>query len=259
MGHCRTRPCAGAWRLISPRSEPWRPHPGSDTPLDWLGYSPADLVPFSRDTWLRLVADYNMEHLPAVLTGLGSGVLLLWLVAGAATWRLRLAEALLVPSWLWIAWAFLSQALGTLLWAADWLALGFAVQGLLLLLSTLIPPRAGDERWRGSLLAAWCLMASGVALLPMAQLVSGQAPSTLSWFGSAPTPTAVATLALAVLIPGPRAWLLLPVPLLWCMLASAVQGVFGDPLWPLPAIAALLAVLVRLLPRARRPGPVRAG
>ena len=223
--------------------------------MDWLGYSPADLVPFSRETWLRLVADYNAKHLPAVLTGLGSGVLVLWFVAGAAAWRLRLAEALLVPSWLWIAWAFLHQALGPLLWAADWLALGFALQGLLLLLSALIPLRVGDERWRGSVLAAWCLMASAVVLLPAAQLLWAQAPAALSWFGSAPTPTAVATLALAVLIPGPRAWLLLSVPLFWCMLASAAQGVFGDPLWPLPAIAAVLAVLLRLMPWAKRPAP----
>jgi hypothetical protein len=217
--------------------------------MDWLTlYSPADLVPFSRDTWLGLIARYNQAHLPAVLAGIGAGVLLLWLAAGTAAWRLRAAQALLAAGWLWVAWAFLFRALGELLWAAHWLALGFAAEGALLLLSALLPLREVGEPRRRPALAAW-LLALALFGLPLAQALTGQPVGTLGWFGTAPTPTALATLALVALLPAARAWLLLPLPLAWCVIDSAMLGVFADPLWPLPAALAVLLVLLRLTVR----------
>jgi hypothetical protein len=223
--------------------------------MDWLGYSPADLVPFSLDTWLRLVAAYNAAHLSAVLGGLAAGMAVLWLAAGAAAWRSRPALALLGGCWLWVAWAFLHRALGPLLWAADWLALGFAVQGALLLLSALLPLRGSAQPPRWARLAGWCLLACGVVLLPLAQGLLGRELAAVGWFGTSPTPTALATLGLVALLPGGRAWPLLPLPVLWCLLASAMLGVFAEPLWPLPGAAAAAAVLLRLAPRGK--GPIR--
>jgi hypothetical protein len=218
--------------------------------MDWLTlYSPADLVPFSRDTWLALIARYNQAHLPAVVAGIGAGVLLLWLAAGTAAWRLRAAQALLAAGWLWVGWAFLYQALGELLWAAPWLALGFAVEGALLLLSALLPLRAAGERRRRPARVALWLLALALFGLPFAQALAGQPVGTLGWFGTAPTPTALATLALVALLPAPRAWLLLPLPLAWCLIDSAMLGVFADPLWPLPAVLAVLLVVLRLAVR----------
>ena len=215
--------------------------------MDWLGYSPADLVPFSRGTWLGLMARYNAGHWPAVAAGIGAGVLLLWLTAGGAAWRLRGAQALLAAGWLWVAWAFFHQSLRQLLWAAHWLALGFAVQGLLLLLSALLPlPAVEHRRW--PMMSAWALLVPAVLVLPAAQALLGQPVSSLSWFGSAPTPTALATLALLALIPAARAWLLVPLPLAWCLIATGMLGVFADPLWLLPGLAAVALVAVRLLP-----------
>lgn len=215
--------------------------------MDWLTlYSPADLVPFSRDTWLGLVERYTRAHLPAVLVGIGAGVLLLWLAAGTAPWRLRAAQALLAAGWLWVGWAFLYRALGELLWAAHWLALGCAAQGALLLLSALLPLHANGERRRRPAHVGWWLLVPALFALPLAQTLAGQPAGTLGWFGTTPTPTALATLALVGLLPAARAWLLLPLPLAWCAVAAAMLGVFGDPLWPLPAVLAVLPVLLRI-------------
>jgi len=222
-----------------------------------LGYSPADLVPFSHQAWLVLIARYNQDHGPAVIAGMALGLLLLRLAAGRSPRRLRAALALLGLCWLWVAWTFLHQALGTLLWAADWLAWGFTAQAALLLLSAARPlafeetARPRPTLVRGSLPMAWWLLTAAVLAWPVLELVVGRAWAALGWFGTAPDATAVATLAVAAMTPGRRAWLLLPLPLLWCLIASAMLGVFDDALWWLPASAALLTGPLFWLERRR--------
>jgi len=229
--------------------------------MDWLGYSPADMVPFSGETWRALIAGYNDDHVPAVIGGMALGLALLRLTAGGAPRLLRATLALLGLCWLWIAWAFLHQALGMLLWAADWLAWAFAAQGALLLLCAAVPltgetttrTRSGSPPRYPP--AAWWLLAAAVLLWPALELAVGRDWTALGWFGSAPDATAAGTLAVAAMTPGGRAWLLLPVPVLWCLVSSAMLGVFEAPLWWLPLMPPLLAGPLRWLGRRRPQGP----
>lgn len=210
--------------------------------MDWLSYSPADLVPFSQATWRGVMAGYNRDHFPLVAAGMALGLLLLWLTARPSGWRLRLSLGVLGACWLWIAWGFFHHALGTLLWAADWLAWGFAAQGALLLLATLLPARpAVSPRW--SVSPAWWLLLFAVLALPLIALAAGRPANVLGWVGTAPDPTVIATLALAAMVPGRRGWLLLPVPLLWCAASATMLAVFGDPLWWLPLAAVPIAAI----------------
>jgi len=231
--------------------------------MDWLGYSPADLVPFSGETWLALLARYNEDHLPAVIAGMALGLVLLRLTAGRSPRPLRPVLALLGLCWLWISWTFLHQALGTLLWAADWLAWAFAVQGALLLLCAGLPytgamtprPRLGSPlRYPPP---AWWLLATAVLLWPVLELAVGRVWTALGWFGTGPDATAAGTLAVAAMTPGRRAWLLLPVPVLWCLVSSAMLGVFEAPLWWLPLVAPLLVGPLSWLERRGAQDPVR--
>ncbi len=212
--------------------------------MDWLDYSPADLVPFSQDAWRALIADYNRAHWPWVLAGVAMGLLLLGLTAGATRWRLRAALALLALCWLWIGWAFVHQALGRLLWAADWLAWGFAAQGALLLAVAGLGGVAPQAQRRGSAAPAWWLLAFAVLGLPLLAFAAGRPWPALGGFGTTPDATAIGTLAVAAMLAGPSAWLLRLLPMLWCLLSTAMLQVLDEPLWPLPLLAVGFAAVL---------------
>jgi hypothetical protein len=234
--------------------------------MPWSSYALSDFLPFSLETYQRLGALYNAGFTLVVVIGLGLGLVGLFLLRRPSPWRLRLLLAGFALSWLWISWAYQLQTLAPLLWAGELFAIAFALQsGLLLagafwlpLPSATSPP--GDARSlaraegrtsvrirariraRISLGLGVGLLAVAILLLPLIELAAGSAWRGLSVFGTAPTPTAIGTLGLAALL-GPRgAPLLMPIPLLWCLAASLLQLGLGDPLWPIPATATLVAL-----------------
>jgi hypothetical protein len=61
-------------------------------------------------------------------------------------------------------------------------------------------------------------------------------------FGIAPDPTAIATLGLLLLARGRLLPLLLPIPVLWCLLSGVTLRTMGEPqAWALHAALALAA------------------
>jgi hypothetical protein len=103
--------------------------------------------------------------------------------------------------------------------------------------------------------AAWWLLAAAVLLWPALDAGAGGDWTAAGWFGTAPDATAVGTLAIAAMTPGRRAWLLLPVPLLWCLMSASMLSVFAAPLWWLPLGAAALTGPLLWLGRRRTAGP----
>jgi hypothetical protein len=219
---------------------------------DWSSYGLSDFLPFSFETYQQLGALYNARFGNAVFVGLGAGLMLLVLMLRPVRWRLRLALVVLGLSWLWISWAYQLQTLAPLLWAGELFAIAFALQSGLLLASAALPtpalvlPRRPERRRPGDWLAAG-MLAFSVLLLPLIELAVGVPWSGLSIFGTAAIPTAIGTLGLAALV-GPRlALLLMPIPMLWCLIASLILLGLGDPLWALPALAVPVAAAAALL------------
>ena len=196
---------------------------------DLLGYSFADLVPFSRVSYWRLFERYNGLAWPAVAAGIAVGVWCAAALLGRHWVGLRLGIAALGFCWIWTAWAFLWGTLAPLNWPAEYAAWAFAGQGLLLLhLGAVMPVGgAGDGGWRWRA-AAGLLLLAGVGL-PLSELAAGRPPTGLGWIGTSPDATALATLA--VLLPVRSGWALaaLPVPALWCLYAALVALTLGEP------------------------------
>lgn len=209
----------------------------------WLTYSLADFLPFSEATYQRLFELYNKRFWLAVLIGLAMGLWLLRMLYRPAA-PLRLACGILGVCWLWIAWAFFWESYAPLMWAAGYWAIAFAAQGVLLLALAAAAPRctgfcSGVSRTR----IGQGLLVFAVLLMPLLGLLGHQPWNGLGLFGSAPDPTAVATLGLLMRLERPRLGLLLMVvPALWSLFSGLTQLALDDPLWPLLPAAAVVAI-----------------
>lgn len=249
---------------------------------DLLSYSLTDFVPFSWTTYQRLLERYDARFWPAVVLGFGIGLVTLGLLGGsvrapsgliAATRFLRLsrltsrlgsgsaAGPLLIVfglCWLWIAWAFHWQSYALLNWAGAYFAGAFVLQGGLLIGSGIrMAGRPVNADWDVLAWAGYGLVAFAVIGMPLIGSLSGFWLEGRAWlglelFGSAPDPTALATLGLIAVLRPPFAWMLALLPTLWCLISAATLAGLGDPLWPLQPLAIVLTVLTALLVRMTR-------
>lgn len=184
---------------------------------EWWTYTLADFLLFSPRTYWRLVELYNLAIWPLQLAGLALGA---WTAAWLFTSRgvPRWTFVPLAASWLWIAWSFHFERYAQINWAAPALALAFAAQGLLLATVALAGAPVMLARKR---VAVAAVVGFTVAGYPLLAPLAGRAWTTAEAFGTAATPTAIATLALAGVIRGRKRWWFAAVPLAWCVIAAA--------------------------------------
>lgn len=99
--------------------------------------------------------------------------------------------------------------------------------------------------WRGdfSSIAGVVMIAIAIFVYPFVGLIEGRDLIQAELFGSAADPTAIGTLGFILLARGSWRWVLLPVPLVWCVLSSGTLWVMDQNIALLPLIAVWLTVL----------------
>jgi Family of unknown function (DUF6064) len=214
---------------------------------EWWSYSLRDLLMFSPHTYYRLFERYNSELWPLQLffLTLGAAAMLLWRrhnsIAG------RVLGVLLALCWLWVAWAYHWQRYSSINSGANYFALAFALEALLLLWlgvmrQRLTPVTASTLRQR-----------SGVVLFVLAWLgfpllapLLGRSWMQTEIFGMAPDPTALATLGMLLLSGTRPQWWLFPIPVLWCLISGATMWAMDTADFFIAPLAALLATGVAI-------------
>ena len=225
---------------------------------EWLSYRPSDLLMFSPAVYDRLFEAWNRQMAPvAILASLAALALLAWRVDERfrrrrtnrpvrGPWRAAAPTVLaatlggLALLWLLIAWGFHARLWAPVFSAAPVYALMFAGQGVALTAVAIWTVRSPGWCWaeRGARpRVAAGLTLSAVVLHPGVGWVAGHTARPLEWFGLAPEPTALGTLALwLVLRPPPGAcgrwaWRLLGVvPLAWGGLAALTLHTMERPI-----------------------------
>ncbi len=223
----------------------------------WWTYRPADLLMFSPSIYWRLFESLNRQVWPWALALLAAAAVLgVWWVRSGWVHRLnrahpataRAAVALMVFAWAGVAWVFFWQRFAPVSTAGETFALGFVGQAMGLALLALSP----GLRWATSLslrtgiglaLAAWVLVGH-----PALAAVFDRPMAQAEWSGLAPDPTALATLAVLLLLDAPKhgfthglqraLWV---VPLLWCAITSVTLWTLNEPQAVVMALLALLA------------------
>ncbi len=209
---------------------------------EWWTYRLSDFLLFSPETYFRLFELHNEALWPWQIATVIAGLVML--ILSGQSWALLLAGG----AWLAVAWFWLYERYLTINWAAEWLAYGFALQGLLLWVFAFrrdLRPAEGHSR-----AASFMLIVCALVLQPLLPWLLGRPWMQGEVFALMPGPTVVATLGLLLAL---RAhWLLLILPLAWCAIDGATLWTMKAPaFWLLPA-AGVLTLVLRALPVKRR-------
>ncbi|MEN3950197.1 DUF6064 family protein [Iodidimonas sp. SYSU 1G8] len=213
----------------------------------WLSYSLEDFLLFSPSTYYRLFESLNVSAWPLHLVTLAFGVLLVAMLRRQVWWRGYAIATGLAACWLWVAWAYHLERYAGINWAAPWLAGAFAAQALLLIWLGVIHNRFSPGAVEGSArYAAPAFLLFALVLQPLAGLLAGRSWAGAEIFGIAPDPTVTATLGLVLLASGAARWILLVIPVLWCVVSGATLQAMGSPeawMMPLLGLAAIVAAV----------------
>lgn len=213
---------------------------------DLSTYSLRDFLPFSRDTWLRLYELYNADIWPLPIIFTLAGLLMLWHTTRLKTSQhAYFAVLVLIFAWLWAGWQFHWERYAMLNWAATYMAIAFFSQAALLTLLSLVTQQVRFY-WQPDFISrsSVAIVLFALVVQPLLGLMFGRDWQQLASFAATPDPTVVASLGLLLLARGGFRWLLLPIPLLWCVISNVTASAMSS-LEALPtAIAALLVLLL---------------
>ncbi|WP_211310902.1 DUF6064 family protein [Halomonas denitrificans] len=216
----------------------------------WWTYRPDDLLMVSPRVYARLFELHNQALWPAQPLALALGGLALIVLLRPGPRRTRLLLMLLALAWAFVAWTFLWQRYAPLQRGIAPVAALFGLQALLLaglgLLRTglHLPRRWSVRRGIGIGLFAYALV-----LHPLLAPATGRGLAGAELLGLTPDPLAIATLGvMAMAEPARRAWALLALPALWCLLSGLTLTLLGAPGAWLPPLAVAMALTARWWP-----------
>lgn len=218
---------------------------------EWASYALSDFLLFSPQTYFRQFALINDElfPLPALLTALALAAALL--AGSRRIWLRRAAVLASALFWASSAWLFHHRSYADINWAADWFALGFAVQAAVLAFVALVGPMPS----RHPSPVAQALAIAVAVLYPLQALSFGRAWQEAEIVGLSPDATALFTLFVAAAIGGGARWMLLPLALLWCAIGLLTLWTMGAPeFWSLAALALAALAAIGTTGRGQRQG-----
>ncbi|SFR80689.1 hypothetical protein SAMN05216203_3104 [Marinobacter daqiaonensis] len=210
-----------------------------------FSYRPGDLLLFSPRVYWQLVAGNNDAFWPLPLLAPLMALVLLWALYRQAPAFIRTSLALTAVAWAFVCLSFLWLEYRTINPWVTWTIAPFLFQGGALLLTAARPPQPPAQPHRKGL--SLMLVAWGGLIHPLGVLVDQRNWAAADTWLLYPEPLAVATLGLVLgLTRGWRCALLLPIPMVWCVIGGAtllgLESPFGWGvlLAPLVAITALL-------------------
>ncbi len=222
---------------------------------EWWDYRLSDFLLFSARAYWRLFELHNESLWPLPIVTLALGIAALGLALLRPRHRGRLIAILLAILWAFVGWSFLWQLYATVNWAAMYIAPLFAAEALLLLTVGGVLDRLSFDQRGARRIAGLALVTLGLAY-PLLAPLSGRPWQGAEIFGIAPDPTAIATLGFLILARGRLAWLLYPIPLLWCLASGLTLWAMEDAQAWVPFAAVMLSVaagalVLRAVPQSR--------
>ncbi|MEP6993752.1 MAG: DUF6064 family protein [Acidobacteriota bacterium] len=185
---------------------------------EWWTYTLSDFLLFSPRTYYRLFEIFNAAIWPAQVATTALGLAILLLVRRGTAVRARAVAAILAVLWLFVAIAFHAHRYATINTAGLYFAWAFGLEAALLIWKGVVrsglsfePPAGAAGR------AGLGIFLFALAVGPFFGPLLGRGWRGVEIFGAAPDPTAIATLGLLLLARVRHRWLLMVIPVLWCL------------------------------------------
>lgn len=187
------------------------------------------MLPFTRNDFLAVFAEYNAAVWPLQLFAWGAGSAMLLAILRPTPRRDRIVALGLGLMWLWTGAVYHALYFAPINPVALLFGVLFVAQAALLL-------RAA---WRGHLhfgllrsAPAWLggvLVLYGLVLYPIAGLLAGHAYPAMPMFGITPCPVVLFTVGLLLLTTSPVPMSLLVIPFLWSLIGGSAAWVLDMP------------------------------
>lgn len=228
--------------------------------IAWRG---SDVLPFAREQFFGVFADYNTAVWPAQVVAYVLGLIVVAALLRPSPLGHRAVAGVLAAMWAWTGVAYHGLFFARINPVA--LAFGalFVVQGGLFVIAGVARPRLVFGHSSGFVsVLGWVLVAYAAAVYPLLGLSTGHAYPAQPIFGITPCPMTLFTFGVLLLttVPVPR-WLLI-IPLAWSFVGGSAAFMLGVPQdWPL-LFSGLTIVLLVLRDRQRvgaHAAPARAG
>lgn len=219
----------------------------------WWTYGITDLVLFTPETYFRLFQLYHREWWPMQLACLAMAVVILlclWLRPARGG---RVIAILLAASWAWVGWAFLHLRFAPIHWVANWYAVAFFLQALLLLIYGV--SRRGMEFETGITMRTGigvAVLLGALLVMPATAHLTGREWMQAELFAMTPDATALATLGLLLLVKGHVALWLMIIPVAWCFITGATLWALEAPEALILPAGAILTIVLMLMPAKQR-------
>lgn len=215
---------------------------------EWWTYGITDLVLFTPDTWFRLFEQYHRDWWPLQLASVTMAVVIvlcLWLKPARGG---RVIALLLAAGWAWTGWAFLHLRFAPIHWVADWYAVAFFLQALLLFVYAVSRRGMEFETSQSARAGFGVFVLTGALLvMPAVAYLTGREWRQAELFAMTPDATALATLGLLLLAKGRVALWLMVIPLAWCFITGATLWALEAPGAMLLPAGAMLTIVLMLI------------
>ena len=226
---------------------------------EWWTYRPEDFLLFSPRVYWRMFELHNAALWPLQVLALAAGLLIILLLAWRPRGYARWLALLLAIFWIFVGWSFLWNRYADINWAATYVAPAFAVEGVLLLVcGPLLDSIAFDPRGLAGRIG-YFMLAFALAGQPLLAPLQGRGWASSEVFGIAPDPTAMATLGVLLLARGRLLLVLLPIPVIWCLLSGLTLQTMAEPQAWAPYAALALAAAAWIWTIIRQRGLLPAG
>lgn len=219
-------------------------------------YALSDLVMFTPEVYLRLFVRFNEAVWPLQLVALVAGLAIPILLTRPTVLARKLAVVLMALAWIFTGLGFMEEYYAPINWPVTYFAYAFVAQAMALAAVAgvwqppvrLVPGHGPG----GTLLGLWLLV---LVALPWLTAAAAGELAGLALFGLTPDLTTTGSLLLAPLLPRVWRWLLVLLPLGWCLFSLLTLYTLDLTLAMLvPLGGVILALVVLVLPNPDRPG-----